>query len=321
MRSERGETLSSGQILYVLSDVRSGSTLLDQLLGAHSAVVSVGELHWLPAYVSQDRKSYNPVHPLVCACGSTVSECSFWLRVQEELPNPLGTYRFRPRFSMWLGCGSRKHKISARLKYLPMRLLRRTPSAYANGVVHRLFGGGALARDSIRVSDAILRASGKRVLVDSSKSTFKFWSVYRSEPDKVKAVILTRDYRAVVYSKMRRGESLEDAAIGWRRKMAEIEALTRQIDDRNCYKLKYESLCLNPELELTALCEFLNIDFEPPMLARPTFDVHNIGGSPSKFDPSKREIALDTVHQDVFDKAELSRIRSLVGDTASAWGY
>ena len=55
---------SKGEIVYVLSDTRSGSTLLDQLLGAHTQIVSVGELHWLNAYVRRDRRLYNPVHPL-----------------------------------------------------------------------------------------------------------------------------------------------------------------------------------------------------------------------------------------------------------------
>ena len=50
----------NGEILYVLSDVRSGSTLLDQLLGAHPSIFSVGELHWLAAYVREDRSIYNP---------------------------------------------------------------------------------------------------------------------------------------------------------------------------------------------------------------------------------------------------------------------
>ena len=50
--------------ILVLSDNRSGSTLLDQCLGAHPNVVSLGEVHWLRAYVRQDRTIYNPAAPV-----------------------------------------------------------------------------------------------------------------------------------------------------------------------------------------------------------------------------------------------------------------
>jgi hypothetical protein len=202
-----------------------------------------------------------------------------------------------------------------------MRMLRQAPTAYTNSVVHYIYGGRKLARDSIFLADSILRASNKKILVDSSKSVFKFWSAYQAAPTKVKTVVLTRDYRAVAHSKMRRGESLEDAVMGWRTKMIEIQALTATLDDRGCHSMKYESLCQQPEQELRRLCDFLGIDFDPVMLARPTVDTHNIGGSPSKFDPNKRQISLDTGFQSAFDEVELSRMRSLVGDIAAIWGY
>ena len=67
--------------IFVLSDVRSGSTLLDQCLGAHKQIASLGEVHWLPAYAAQDRSKYNPVHELVCTCGKAIDKCVFWTAV------------------------------------------------------------------------------------------------------------------------------------------------------------------------------------------------------------------------------------------------
>jgi hypothetical protein len=178
-----------------------------------------------------------------------------------------------------------------------------------------------LGRDSIALCDAILRATGKRLVVDSSKSAFKFWSVYRQQPTKVRAVVMARDYRAVVYSKMQRGRSLEEAALGWRRKMEQIEELTRGVPEDRCYRLKYENLCTNPSGQLAALCKFLNIKFDEKMLTRPIKDVHHIGGSPSKFDPSKRAISLDNRYADAFDSSALERMRHLVGRVADTWCY
>ena len=57
------------KLIYIMSDNRSGSTLLDQLLGGNPSIMSLGEVHHLTAYALDDRGIYDPVHPLVCSCG------------------------------------------------------------------------------------------------------------------------------------------------------------------------------------------------------------------------------------------------------------
>jgi hypothetical protein len=120
---------------------------------------------------------------------------------------------------------------------------------------------------------------------------------------------------------MKRGQSLEDAALGWRRKMEQIELLTSDVTHDRCYRLKYEDLCADPTAALAALCAFLNVDFDKKILCRPTEGVHHIGGSPSKFDPSKKAISLDTSYENAFDRKSLARMQKLVGRVAEPWGY
>src|SRR5262245_66080263 len=81
--------------VFVLSAVRSGSTLLEQCLGAHSGIVSLGEVHWLRAYVQRDRAQYDPKHDLVCACGHEVSACEFWVRTEKAIGRPLESLRLK----------------------------------------------------------------------------------------------------------------------------------------------------------------------------------------------------------------------------------
>jgi hypothetical protein len=69
------------------------------------------------------------------------------------------------------------------------------------------------------------------------------------------------------------------------------------------------------------LCAFLEIDFDANMLSRPAEGVHHVGGSPSKFDPSKRAISLDRRYEDAFDRDALDRMQGLVGGIAASWGY
>lgn len=303
----------------MLSDVRSGSTLLDQLLGAHPMIVSVGELHWLTAYVRQDRKIYDPVHPLVCTCGKPVVDCPFWAKVQSEVARPLDSLLLRPKFSRWRGRNGKS--LRDRATHFPTRVIQAVPRLYRYSLVQRFFGGSVLARDSIELADAILRVTGKKFLVDSSKSVFKFRTVYDAHAGSTRAIVLVRDYRAVVHSKMKRGLSLEESAIGWQRKMIQIESLTDDLKPQSIYKVKYESLCSNPETEMANICQFLGLKFENAVLTRPTEDVHHIGGSPSKFDPARKTISLDIAYRDAFNAEALKTIRRLVGDVAVRWGY
>src|SRR5262245_47931937 len=93
-RARRSSPMRKATI-FVLSDVRSGSTLLDQCLGGHPDIVSLGEVHWLAAYLAQDRGIYDPDHPLVCSCGLPVAECPFWESVQRALGKPLDSLVLR----------------------------------------------------------------------------------------------------------------------------------------------------------------------------------------------------------------------------------
>jgi Sulfotransferase family len=302
---------------FILSDVRSGSTLLDQCLGAHPDVVSLGEVHWLRAYVLRDRRLYDPDHPLVCSCGKAVADCEFWRSVKEGVGRPLEQLRlrqtFRPR--------STHPGLSSKFARLPRRLVRTNPALFRFAMVQRLFGGTELARDCTALFDAVSDVTGRACCVDSSKSPFRFRPVYDLDPARTFAIVLVRDYRAVVRSKMKRNQTLEAAALGWRRRMIQIDTLTRDLPANRVHRMNYESLCERPADELERVCRFLGLDFVSAMLKRPTCDLHHIGGSPSKFDPSKAEISLDRSYEGSFDAGAAGKLRRLVGDVADRWGY
>ena len=305
--------------ILVLSDNRSGSTLLDQCLGAHPNVVSLGEVHWLRAYVHQDRSIYNPAHPLVCSCGETVNDCPFWSAVAAELGRPLDSLRLELRMSPQARSGD--GGIPSKVQEWPRRAISRLPDVFRYSPIQGAFSASAVARDTLDLFDAVCRVTGKGYCVDSSKSAFRYRALYEADPARTLAVILVRDYRAVVHSKIKHGNNLEAAALGWRSKMKQIEALTRDVPETRKFQLRYESLCRNPEMELKRLCDFIGVDFSTAMLQRPTDNVHHIGGSPSKFDPQRTRIAIDTSAKGAFQAAELEEMRRLVGPMAVRWGY
>lgn len=287
--------------IFVLSDTRSGSTLLDQCLGANPDIASLGEVHWLRAYATQDRKLYNPEHELVCSCGRQVVVCPFWCGVEATIGRPLAGLELR----------------SERLR----RLLTRMPGSFRMRLVRRLAGLEAVALDSTALYDAVSIVTGRRHCIDSSKSVPRFRAVFDLEPNRTFAIVLVRDYRSVVHSKMRRGVSLESAAGRWRRKMEQIEMLTKDVPATKVSVLKYETLCEAPQSELSRLCAFIGVPFTESMVRRPSGDIHHIGGSPSKFDPSRAEIVRDRLGDDAFQPEQLARLRQIVGPFAAKWGY
>jgi Sulfotransferase family len=303
--------------VFILSDVRSGSTLLDQCLGAHPKVVSLGEVHWLAAYVTDDRTLYDPDHPLVCSCRARVSDCPFWTSVAARLGRPLESLQLRS------GVKPAKKRPLQRPQSnrAVQRLLRAVPHLSRFRAVRSQIGADALARDLRDLYEAVAAVTGCAICVDSSKSAFRFRALHDLNPARSLAIVLTRDYRAVVHSKMKRGLTLEAAALGWKRKMREIDALTRDLPWTTVHRISYESLCENPNRELREICEFLKIEFSEEMLTRPRAEVHHIGGSPSKFDESRSRIVLDRSHVDRFDAADRSCLRKIVGKTATKWGY
>ena len=303
--------------IFVLSDVRSGSTLVDQCLGAHPSIISLGEVHWLTTYLSQDRGLYNPAHPLKCSCGKPVRHCGFWNSVEQCLGRPLTSLRLRQSLKR----SRREHKLFFTMRYLPRRLVKRRPSLYRFLPIRFMFDGRSLARDCVALYDAVAAATGRPYCVDSSKSPFRFYDVYREDPKRTIAIALARDYRAVVHSKMKRGQSMRSAAAGWRRKMLQIESLTRGLPASHVFRLTYESLCMNPRHELERVCKFLGIEFKEAMLQPTTANLHHIGGSPSKFDPTRMKISIDRSHEDKFDSDTLRLMRQLVGEIADQWGY
>jgi len=63
------------RLVYIAGVARSGSTVLDSILGNHPLIQSVGEL----ARLASDGWVQN----FYCSCGKPSQECPFWVAVHE----------------------------------------------------------------------------------------------------------------------------------------------------------------------------------------------------------------------------------------------
>lgn len=306
------------EIVYIISDYRSGSTLLDQLLGAHPDICSVGEIHHLIAYVRRDRSLYNPSHPLACSCGKTVANCDFWCQVERKLERPLSSLRLQPSS---FGRPRSNSSADTHLQKLPKRLLQRMSAHFETWPILPLLRSKYVAKDSFQLFDAIAECTHSRYIVDASKELRRFRLLKTMHPDRMRLVLLCRDYRAVIYSKMKRGRSLEASAQSWANRVKQMELLGHDMVPERLHRLRYEDLCVSPDREINRLCKFLALDYSPSMELRPSSNIHHIGGSPSKFESNRQEISLDTAYQEAFTADQLSAMKMVVGHAAAVWGY
>src|SRR5512138_347128 len=66
------------KVLYIMGAGHIGSTIVDIVLGRHPHVESLGELSKF------HRAGWTPDSSRVCACGSPVFECPFWVEVRRR---------------------------------------------------------------------------------------------------------------------------------------------------------------------------------------------------------------------------------------------
>jgi hypothetical protein len=64
------------KVIYILGSARSGSTLLERLLGTSPLIHNLGEVSHIKQFVEEDRN---------CSCGERISLCKYWQEVLSNL--------------------------------------------------------------------------------------------------------------------------------------------------------------------------------------------------------------------------------------------
>jgi hypothetical protein len=75
------------RIIYIASDQRSGSTLLDMLLNTDPNSISVGEMKYLDDFINNNGKADK--FDGKCTCGKYFHKCEFWRSIIDKI-NPCG---------------------------------------------------------------------------------------------------------------------------------------------------------------------------------------------------------------------------------------
>ncbi len=310
------------KVLYVAGSGRSGSTIVDNVLGQLEGVVSVGELRFLwERGVLGDR---------LCGCGRPFSSCPFWRAVMQDV----GAVD-APRMVELLARGTRARHVPWLVR------ARRRPTE----VGARLDG---LADALGRLYAAIAERAGARVIVDSSKLP-PYGELLRHVPGVEPFVVhLVRDPRATAYSWLRRkalpvgDRALGDRPLGDRpvggRPVGDGSEMQRQGaaksaglwtlwngvaegwwrgDPERYLRVRYEDFVATPRPVLAKMLAMVGESAAALPFVSPTqvelAPTHGVAGNPSRFTTGVVTVRADT------EWRERMRVRDRVIVDAISW--
>lgn len=304
------ESSTSTELLYIVSATRSGSTLLDLLLGNHEHAVSIGELRRLHEHFADDSP---------CTCGTTVRGCEFWREIGQELrrhglvlqalqtsiPKPPRCLGFLPNAIEVLPCF-----VGRRLLEVVGRCAKSLGEALQ------------VAGNCWMVIDAIAEKTAAGVIVDSSKWPDQFKLLYLLRPQQARVIYLVRDGRGVTASWLRRNQwPVWRLALSWSMNNLRAILLLAGVPKHRRLFVRYEDLCRDPKGQMQRICAFAGLPFQERVLVLDLHNRHNVGGSSHRFDASETRILLDDRWRKTISSKQLAEFNRIAGWLNSLLGY
>lgn len=276
------------KVIYIAGWGRSGSTLLDQLLGCLPGALSIGELRslWDVPWTKQR-----------CSCGEVVLQCPQWALVLNSTARiwATGTVAKLAEIGRELRDGATRTRNVA----LPWRGSE----------------GGISTRYRLLIKTIyknIAQVSGASWLIDSSKHPGEAFLLHQTDEIDFELIHLVRDPRAVAYSwKYRPGSSRSAGpdAIGeppretlfhtalWWRIWNHLLNRYRRRESMRSRLIRYEDLTANVKDELEKIARSMGLSVSENVFG-PTTEVllrdhHTVAGNPGRFDRGDLRVSVD----------------------------
>lgn len=288
------------RVVFIAGSMRSGSTLVAELLGSYEGVVAIGEINNMASI---------GVSGQWCSCGSEALHCPVWGSIVDEL--------------------SRDNRASelSRLRQTLERQ-RRLPQLLALRHVKEPRWPTDIARyvDVLRTTvERLARNAGARVVVDSSKSAAAMALMLLAHPDAAVVHVL-RDPVAVAGSESRRlhvrdalttapprPRSVPKSSVDWLLGNVECRLVGRTA--RRYAVVHHGSLCSGPSETLERIAEEIGLSGEGPhFLVDRTVQLatsHVLAGNPSRNGPRVRTIRAAEQPDQPLSAPERALVRTL----------
>ena len=251
------------EIIYIMSDSRSGSTLLENILSKSPEIISLGELHNLHSHLVKG--PMGTITNWKCSCGIQVDQCDFWNHVLKGIDNSklVSTY------------------------IIPKN--RKAEYIFSN--YKKSNENFELVRYIDRIYEAVFKKETVSFIIDSSKHPTQALALYENSKFNFKIIYLKRDLRAVSLSKWKwtnKKENLKKTnlirvllrSILWRLK---LRIAVKKFKNSDILTLYYKDLAKNPKQSISNIRKYISLkEFDIPK-HRYLDNDHTIGGSPSRF--------------------------------------
>lgn len=233
------------RVLFISGFGRSGSTLLDRLLGQNCAFHSGGEIDSTWDLGVRDER--------LCSCGASFSACPFWQAVAQVAPDTLSPQSAQKVLVYWNSVSSARSLWRLCTGGTRQRMFDAAPGGYFSHLQ--------------LLYEALIEVSGRQVLVDSSKHA-TYLSLLAQVPDiELRVVHLVRDPRAVTHSWQRSRVRDPDgrttmprfgilkASVLWLAFNLALEHVVRSLR-LPCIRVRYEDLVNEPDGVLAMVGRF-----------------------------------------------------------------
>ncbi len=291
------------RVLEITGLGRSGSTILDIVLGNHPDIESVGEVGNLALNGWISRESLRGIDPKkravpICTCGKRLDvlyvetpeeACPFWSSVRREWVGRTGPDSIESYPTL------RGNFERTRPAVLVQQFLRLLYERRRRSESFRSYAG--LTRSFF---ESIRAVSGKPIIVDCSKISVRAFALGMIPGIDLYVVHLVRDGRGVITSHRKSFEKDLQAGIMWDHKGRPMwktvirwtvqnlasEWVCMQLGPKRTMRLRYEDFVADPKSALERIGSLIELDLrevaDAASSGKPMQAGHNIGGNRTK---------------------------------------
>lgn len=309
-------------LIYIASIGRSGSTLLESMLGAHSKIQTMGELH-----IWTHEIEGGGVRP--CSCGEYVESCTFWSEMRRRV-DPLA--QSGPGVSFF----REKHNAGRTLRINRLKSFDKdyTPEPKEQAEID------AYGKNNQEIFQQFLQVMKDQAgespqwIVDASKDPYRLLWLIRSGLFNIKVVHMVKNPNAFIYSVTKHlinessGFNLHKRlyftarqSVAWIIQNALFSKIAaNHLSPEDYLLLTYEDFATEPHRSFEDVCRIIGCDYEKRAVDYfREGSIHTIAGNPMRYE--KRGIILDEKWKSRLPQSSKTIASLLTATVKSRYGY
>jgi len=230
--------MNRAKVIYIMGCGRSGTTILDIVLGNHSGFLSLGELN-------NSMDAWNKKR--ICSCGVPVRQCRIWKNV--------GNIFFRN------DSGGEHYRIANYQNDIERQIsiIKHILGLYDSSMIHEYHSY------IYNIFRLLKESSSAKAIIDSSKSVGRALALLKNAKIDVQIIHLVRDPRGVYFSFQKKNlitptKNIWSLAAYWNSVNFLASLVRLRFGDKKVLRVRYEDLISNTDLTIDKIADFINED-------------------------------------------------------------